>query len=252
MITDSYKDVIGKECLAEYEEQRNSLIQIMSSLIIDNIYIKQSFEKQWNRKWEIDIVNIDTASQFYIICISHLVIKLNACIFDNAGTDVITLLKFKNNVVNKWIKKEYHEELLFCISQAKWNDDIYKKKVEQMKGDISDFRDKTLAHNLLKGSDVIISIYDLIEIYTAACELLETLCFGKFTIEGVFQNSMLHDYFKKEKDATEESVRKYRNAAVIYSDLIKDVIVEPKDGLTEDEKKSFESIKEHINQLIHS
>ena len=225
----NYKTFIKEEFWGEYRIYFSNLLNLLSKLLINSIYIDTVSSNQWDTSWEIDVGSRYIANHIYLISICDFIIGLNAILFDK-GSDTITITRLKEKIINYWVRDQYKISIKKQLESIKWNG--FTKKL------LKKCRSKVLCHNKAKKPDLSIDIKMVINVHSQACIFLDMLSFGKVEFGNAKNYNSIKEYFEYETKALRQFVLGYLWVEVFNSHLIKQVYFEP-DKLCLKEKESI-------------
>ncbi len=237
----NYKDVIIPEKIENYKEQHRIMYITLNSIIFDISFLEACVELQDNE------LNNDwiTIKILHKNIFENLVLKIYKCFFDNSGTDSTNILRFKNNVVRKFLKKEYRRDVIEQINNISLPTDFINRQ-EQLRDNIFSIRKDFVAHRLLQTNDnAIVDLNEIKMMFEYGCNLFHVLSFEPQDFYSFIEGDG-YDFFK-EINYTYKSVRKFIKTSFLTSNYITKIDCQFDDYCDETIKRRLQTIIDDLN-----
>lgn len=171
-------EYIKKEFIEEYLLERENITDRILEAEYNMIFSETAVSKcepyiKQNKHDESGVLFV--MRRTYISIVWELILQIKAYVDDN-DKDVLTIDKFKNNIMKKYLVDEKREEVENGLARLRWKTDK-KQRMEYMKT-ISKYRNEIVAHNFKESPEMSMDIRWLRLIIDESIELLEYLYFG--------------------------------------------------------------------------
>lgn len=184
----NYTDYIKKEHEEEYLKERDNLIDRILEAKYNMMFCETAVEKceAFKKEDKTDGVGVLViARRIYITVAWELVMQIKAYVDDNEK-DVLTIEKFKNNVIKRYLQNEKRTEVIEKLSKLQWKTN--KKQRDEYIKSVSDYRNKIVCHNFKESPELSMNIEWLGSIIDESIELMEYLCFGDKVFRDGLEN----------------------------------------------------------------
>lgn len=169
----NYKDVIIAGYINDYKEQHRIFYQALSSMLYDIAFLQAGFDLQ---DWEIHY-DVITLKMLHRNVFENLISKVHRCFFDGTGNGT-SILRYKNNVLGKYLKEEYRQQIRNNVKALSIESSEYKSKLKGLKENCGAIRNGFIGHRLLDASDnAIVDLDEIKQLIEYGCELFQTLSF---------------------------------------------------------------------------
>lgn len=234
----NYREVIKSEYIEEYKEQHRIFYCALSSMIFDISFLETCVELQ-DHELDSDWITIKFLHRNLF---ENLISKVYKCFFDNSGKDSITLFRFKNNIVHRFIKEEYQTQILDNISKLSSEYDDFTKRKTNLEENLLALRRSFVAHRLLiTDDDAVVDLREIKMLVEYGQKLFQTLSFRPLDFYS-FAEGDGYD-FSKEIEYTRQSLSKFIKTSFLTSKYIAKIDCELQDDCDD-------AIKERICAII--
>ena len=136
-------------------------------------FLQAGFDLQ---DWEIHY-DVITLKMLHRNVFENLISKVHRCFFDGMGNST-SLLRYKNNVLGKYLKEEYRQQIRENVKALPIESSEYKSKLNELKENCGAIRNGFIGHRLLDASDnAILNLDEIKQLVEYGCELFQTLSF---------------------------------------------------------------------------
>ena len=169
----NYKDVIIAGYIEDYKEQHRIFYQALSSMLYDIAFLQAGFDLQ---DWEIHY-DVITLKMLHRNVFENLISKVHRCFFDGTGNST-SILRYKNNVLGKYLKEDYRQQIRENVKALPIESSGYKSKLKELKENCGAIRNGFVGHRLLDASDnAVVNLDEIKQLVEYGCELFQALSF---------------------------------------------------------------------------
>ena len=238
----NYKDIILEQYIEDYKEQHRIFYHVLNSMIYDIAFIQNAYDLQC---WEI-CYDFITLKMLYKNIFENLISKVYRCFFDNSGNSSTNILKFKNNVLRRYLKEEYRQTIVEDIKRLPIESKEFKARFEELRYNYNSIRNGFIGHRLLDApDDALVDLEDVKQLVEYGCELLQALSFEPSDFYSFTEGDGVN--FSKEIETTKSLSYDFIIHSFLTSRYITKLECEIDEFCPEDIRERLEKIIQKIN-----
>ena len=228
--------------IEKYKEQHKIFYNALNSMIFDIAFIEACVDLE-DRKLCNDWITIKILHRNIF---ENLISKVHRCFFDNTENDSITLFQFKNNVIGKFLKPEYRNEIRDITKKVSLTFDDFKNRKKVLETNIRFIRHHFIAHRQLTIENAAIADLNEIKMLVEYGQLLfQTLSFGPLDFYSLMEGNGYD--FSKETDFLHKSTQQFIKTSFLTSKYITKIHCDFDDTCNDSEKQRLQTIIDDLN-----